>query len=357
MKLAISVPIGAWHPFLPSALESLKAQGDSVRVALLDASGDARVEALADSYDDMIAYRRHGQDGGQSDAILEGWNALDGDWLGWLNADDMLTPDAISHVKRQLNEDPSIDVIYGHSAILDESSAMTGYHFNVEPPGPKLLSAGIISQPSCFFRRESYQKVGGLNPDLHYVMDWDLWIRLYQSGAKFEFIDECLSFVLWAKGTKTASLNRARRAELNNLIAQHAPEANQKPVFRDFIIHAVSDRLYPLSLRRKVQRRLRSVSGAPFGIRGDGLIMQEAAILFAHYGNCQMSAAEIRLDGEEAELGFDCSLGIRKVTKTKKFVRLEFEKPLQVGQICKIVLNNPRQSAVYFQSAHWREEP
>ena len=83
-RFAISVPVGAWHPFLPHVLASLKAQGPDVAVALLDASGDARVKALGDAEAGWLAYRRHGKDKGQSDAILEGWANVDSDWLGWL---------------------------------------------------------------------------------------------------------------------------------------------------------------------------------------------------------------------------------------------------------------------------------
>ena len=71
-SFSISVPIGAWHPLLPDCLESLAIQTPRPNVALLDASGDPRVAQAAERYDDLIVYRRHGPDKGQSDAILEG---------------------------------------------------------------------------------------------------------------------------------------------------------------------------------------------------------------------------------------------------------------------------------------------
>ncbi|MEO1324204.1 MAG: glycosyltransferase, partial [Pseudomonadota bacterium] len=193
MKLAISVPIGAWHKQLPTTISSLILQRADLEIAILDASNDSRVRGLIEQFSTHFAYVRHGPDHGQSDAIIEGWENTKSDWLGWLNADDALLPGAIKKVRNRLQDDPSIDVLYGHSIIRDDDDRFIGYHFNVEPPGPRLLEAGIISQPSCFFRRGAYDRIGGLNRDLHYVMDWDLWIRMYRDNAKFAFINQPLS--------------------------------------------------------------------------------------------------------------------------------------------------------------------
>lgn len=334
-------------------LESLRVQGRTVQVALLDASGDDRVRALAEHHSDWLAHRRHGPDSGQSDAIIEGWRALDGDWLGWLNADDLLMPRAIEQVTEALTADPSIDVIYGHSAILDSDGAMTGYHFNVEPPGPRLLSAGIISQPSCFFRRTSYEKVGGLNADLHFVMDWDLWIRLYESGARFAFIETCLSMVLWGQDTKTSSLRKRRRKELDDLIGRYAPEADQKRVFRDFIIHALSDRVYPKSLRSRLQRKLRSASGAPFGIRGDGALMERASIQYANYNHDPMDSVALEFEGNTNDIDLASNLGIKSLERQNNTIRIQFEQALAPGTTCEVMLNTPSQNETYFKMATW----
>ncbi len=224
LVFSIAMPIGSFHPFLADSLASLLAQKAKLNIAFLDASGDPRVKALADRFDDRLHYRRHGPDGGQSDAILEGWKHAPGDVLGWLNADDILYPDALEKALERFQREPELDVVYGHSAILDEHGRMTGYHWAVEPPGPRLLEAGIVSQPSCFFRRDAYERAGGLNADLHYTMDWDLWIRLYKSGAKFGFTDDVMSMVLWGDDTKTSSFNIERRRELRAIARRKESE-------------------------------------------------------------------------------------------------------------------------------------
>ena len=122
MRYSISVPIGAWNDLLPATLKSLLCQSEPVQIALLDASNDPRVESIADEYDHLLAYRRHGPDLGQSDAIIEGWQNTDGEILGWLNADDSLFPHAMQIASERFSSNPSLDLVYGHSTIIDSNN-------------------------------------------------------------------------------------------------------------------------------------------------------------------------------------------------------------------------------------------
>jgi len=295
LSFSVSVPVGAWHPFLRDCLSSLAAQKGPKQIALLDASGDRRVKQIADEFDALFAYRRHGPDGGQSAAILEGWAKTDGDILAWLNADDILFPGAFEAARAAL-EDGAHDVVYGHSTILDDDKRTTGYHWAVEEPGPRLLEGGIISQPSCFFRRSAYDKSGGLNADLHYTMDWDLWIRLYKSGAKFSFIDKTLSMVLWAEGTKTSSFNKTRRDELSAIIQQHAPPQSTKKIMRSFAIQNIVERLRPARLKTLVTRSLIRGRRKIYGISGDGRIHDGARLAMTHYEKDPKTSVLIRAE-------------------------------------------------------------
>tara|TARA_R110000868_G_scaffold125913_5_gene332281 strand:+ start:2219 stop:3289 length:1071 start_codon:yes stop_codon:yes gene_type:complete len=353
-QFAFSVPVGAWHPFLAASLASLRAQGAGVSVALLDASGDPRVRALADQHDDWLAYRRHGPDGGQSDAIIEGWQNVSGDWLGWLNADDILMPGALDKVLARLAQDPSLDVIYGHSSIIDETGAMTGYHFNVEPPGPRLLQAGIISQPSCFFRRSACEGVGGVNPDLHYTMDWDLWIRMYEAGAKFAFLDAPLSMVLWAEDTKTASLNRRRRSELQDIINRHAPSEVRSGTFRAFIVHAAADRMWPPSLRDKLRRRLRRSGPSVFGLRADGLVQPGTTLFLAHYDEAPKTGLRLEFDRSPAGIDVSGTHGFAALETSGSAVEIRFSQKLPAGETLAVNLAPASGHEVHFLLAAWQ---
>lgn len=353
-EFAFSVPIGSWHPFLPASLASLKAQGAGVAVALLDASGDPRVRVLADEHDDWLSYRRHGPDGGQSDAIIEGWKNVPGDWLGWLNADDILMPGALDRVRARLAEAPDLDVIYGHSSIIDETGAMTGYHFNVEPPGPRLLQAGIISQPSCLFRRAACEGAGGVNPDLHYTMDWDLWIRMYESDAKFDFIDAAMSMVLWGDDTKTASLNKSRRSELQDIIHRHAPPEARKGTFRAFVVHAAADRVWPAGLRERVRRRLRRGGPSVFGIRADGLVQPGAQLFLAHYDPAPKTRLVLEFDSDPGGLVVRGDALSGQIGRSGKTLDVRLSPAVAAGETLALQLSPEPNATVRFLRASWQ---
>lgn len=298
ITFAVSIPVGAYHPFLPFCLKSLLAQSAPVRIALLDASGDPRVKALADRYDDAITYRRHGPDEGQSAAIIEGWQSVEGEVLAWLNADDILFPHAFE-TATSIFEDGA-DLVCAHSVITNEAGATTGFHWGVEEPGPNLLKSNVISQPSCFFRRESCERIGGLDRDLHYTMDWDLWIRLYTNQAKIHFLDETFSQVMWGRQTKTASFNQRRRDEIQEILSKYAPAEDRARSLNAFSRESRIDRL-PLAYVRTIAGRFLA-RGRPVvrGFSGIGEISTGAEIPLVHYHDHTTRGIKVSLSNVSA---------------------------------------------------------
>lgn len=217
-----ALPIGAWHPLLPRSLASLVDQGERLEIALLDASGDPRVAAAANASKLDFAYRRVGPDQGQAAAIVEGWKNIGGDVIFWLNADDQLRSGALKTAADAFEVLTNIDVFYGGAEFVDTEGSYLGPHNQVNEVSELLLRSNIIAQPSCFVRRAAVEAVGGLDPNLHFVMDWDLWIRLYRAGAAFERVEDILSSVFIGSGTKTAQVSRRRLAETFALVRRNA---------------------------------------------------------------------------------------------------------------------------------------
>jgi hypothetical protein len=67
-------------------------------------------------------------------------------------------------------------------------------------------------------RRAAVERVGGLDPRLHYVMDWDLWLRLERAGCVFHFLEAPLAAVRVHEGTKTLSGAAERYSEIRALL-------------------------------------------------------------------------------------------------------------------------------------------
>ena len=214
LTFSIALPVLGQEEFLPTALRSLRAQEAPFRLSVLDATPGLRVQAVLEEFQDMIAYRRHGADRGQSAAIQEGWDKTDGEILAWLCADDYYFPDALQRVREAFAGDVSLDVVWGDSIFVDAQDRFLMYFPGGTDDLRVLACHDCIPQPSCFIRRRAVERVGGLNQALHYTMDWDLWSRVYETGGKFLYLKRPLSVTRIHGGMKTLNRSRQRYAEI-----------------------------------------------------------------------------------------------------------------------------------------------
>ncbi len=347
-RFAISVPIGAWHPLLPDCIESLCAQGNAVEIAALDASGDRRVAETLDRFHDRFVYRRTGADAGQSDAIIEGWANTSAPFLGWLNADDALYPHALETVAKRLKAAPDVDVLYGDSTIIDDEAAYRGFHWAVKPPGERLLRDCIISQPSCFFRRAAVEDIGGLNRDLHYTMDWDLWVRLWRAGARFDFVDEVLSRVLWSRDAKTGGFNKARRAELERIIGANRGFVEKTKSRVGFALHHVLEYGVPASLSDRIRRRKAGRGRIIGGIDRAGRVHDCARLPLVHYGESPVRSFELFVsDGAAGSV----SVGGATMPLAGGKNVVQIDRPIIKGDVATVTITPT--SPTYLVSAAW----
>jgi glycosyltransferase involved in cell wall biosynthesis len=215
LTFAIVIPNYNQSHFLPWALESLRHQSVPLNVALMDGGSTDNFEEVAKRFSDDITCLKSGPDGGQSAAIKEGKTLLSGDIVAWINADDYYFPGALEKVAAAFEKDPSLDVVYGNAIHVDSDGIFQSYFFPIQEfDGRDLIRSCFICQPACFVRRKAYEKIGGINPNLKYTMDWDLWHRLSLSGAKFKYIRELLAAVRYYHGTKTMSGDGQRYKEI-----------------------------------------------------------------------------------------------------------------------------------------------
>ena len=218
---AIAVPVRKQAEFIGTAMESLRHQKVPVAIGVMDATPDDSVAAVLAPYRQQLAYHRHSKagDNGQSAAINEGLRNVDGNICGWLNADDLLMPNALEHVAAAFAGDPALDVVYGHSLILNKEGGFEGYFPGLMQRPQELFAGNPLAQPACFFSRRLISRLGGVNESLHYVMDWDLWQRAAKAGVKFKRLEQPLACMRLYPDTKTASMSKRRYAEMAQLLA------------------------------------------------------------------------------------------------------------------------------------------
>lgn len=157
-------------------------------------------------------------DGGQADALNRGFRYSDGSILGWVNSDDVLLPGALETVVEVFEGNPSVEVVYGDAFFINETGIIQGKYPTSEFNEKLLLNKCILSQPSVFYRRSIYNKVGGLRNDLHYCLDYNLWLKFYQAGANFCYINKPLSATRIYGATKGATAGRKYVDEIRSML-------------------------------------------------------------------------------------------------------------------------------------------
>jgi glycosyltransferase involved in cell wall biosynthesis len=253
--------------FIADAIDSVLDQDyPRIEYRVIDGgSTDSTLEVLR-GYGDRISWTSE-PDKGQADAIRRGFLAASGEYVAWLNSDDRYAPGAIGAAVAELARDPSAALVYGRAEFIDRAGTVTGPCLQIEPWSLERLIrvTDFVSQPATLFRREAYLAVGGLDPALHYVMDYDLWIRL---GSKYpvRFLPRVLAQARVHGGTKTSTGGLARLEEMERMIRRNG------------------GRGLPKHFRPEMSRELRAALAVAVGERRFGRAAQLAVRI------CQYSA-------------------------------------------------------------------
>ena len=186
------IPVKGDRPFFGEAIDSLKAQGlgDNLEIIVQDADVEP--------------------DAGQSDALNKGFAKAKGEWLFWLNADDVLLPGALKRVLDRINRIDRIDWIAGNVVYMDGAGCAKWCAWD---RGWKLSYVGLPVQvygPSSFFRRELFEKSGGFDVSLNYVMDVDLWCKFRKMGYWYKKIPDFVWGFRLHDGSKTSCAQEGR---------------------------------------------------------------------------------------------------------------------------------------------------
>jgi glycosyltransferase involved in cell wall biosynthesis len=138
-------------------------------------SSDGTVDILKQS--DGIKWLSE-PDAGLSDAVNKGIERAKGEWIIWLNSDDLLAEDACKIFLQHKQRHPDIRIFAGDLIYLrqdgTEEQRVRGWDYNLK----ELLGNRTgMNQPSTFVHREVYERIGLLEVSNRYAMDYEWLVR------------------------------------------------------------------------------------------------------------------------------------------------------------------------------------
>lgn len=221
-RVSIVTPSYNAAPYLRAAIESVLAQDyPEIEYLVMDGGSDDGTVELLKSYGGKFRWVSE-RDAGQSDAIARGFEMTGGAIIGWLNADDLLKPGAVTAAVEAFQARPEAAVVYGDADFIDCEGRFIAPCSVVEPYSrQRLLYYGdYLIQPASFFTREAYQAVGGLDRSLHWAMDWDLWLKLAERYP-FVYLPREMASYRWLGSNKSAEGGFDRLKEVERVARRH----------------------------------------------------------------------------------------------------------------------------------------
>lgn len=182
-KVSIVTPSFNQVRFIESTLKSVIDQGyPNLEYIIIDGgSTDGSVDII-ERYAAIYPFIRwvSEKDSGQSNAINKGLKMTTGDIVAWINSDDVYDLNAISSAVKCFQENPEVSMVYGDANVVDENGKFVSKFAATEEFNLwRLIHIwDYIMQPTVFWKREIFPKVGFLDESLNWTMDWDFWIRV-----------------------------------------------------------------------------------------------------------------------------------------------------------------------------------
>ena len=218
-KALVSVIMPAYKmgQFIGEALDSVGARTyPHWEVIVLDDAGPedgmrAAVEAFAAKHADRrVEYIRHETNQGVSAARNTAMSAAEGSVLAFLDPDDHWSPVHLMDGMRMLEGKKDVGVWCSTVEAYRHDSTYRGVwrfpQWRIASFPASLACDNFIQPSAVLLRRETLELVGGFTtkPELQHVEDHDLWIRLAQAGARFEFSNRPTCFYRLHEGSAMA---------------------------------------------------------------------------------------------------------------------------------------------------------
>lgn len=190
-----------------------------------DGSTDGTASRLAKLGEPRLRVCRFETSRGQAEARNAGISEARGHWVAFLDDDDVWSP---RKLRTQLDRAVEVDAsfVYSSVVILSERGRVKG----VEPAPDSdeisqlllrrnVLSAGSSTVLAC---TEIVRRVGGFDPRLNELADWDLWLRLSSMAKAVACPEVLVGYVVHPENRRMVEDSDVE-SEFEYLAAKHGP--------------------------------------------------------------------------------------------------------------------------------------
>jgi glycosyltransferase involved in cell wall biosynthesis len=255
--ISVVTPSFNQGPFLEKTIRSvLDQEYPRLQYVVQDGGSTDETADVLDRYRARLHHYETRKDNGQSHAINLGFAHTSGDVMAYLNSDDLFLPGALHAVAKYFEDHPDVDVVYGHRVVIDQFGDERGRWVLPPHDAEALKWADYVPQETMFWRRRVWDKVGGIDENFRFAMDWDLLLRFQDAGAKVRRLGRFLGAFRVHEASKTVTVVNSTGVEEMAKLRRRAHGRDVTPVeikhaLRGYFWrHVLCNRLYRLGLFR-----------------------------------------------------------------------------------------------------------
>jgi len=159
---------------ISNTIESIiKQKYKNIEFIIIDGKSEDKTLNIIENYKEQISKIVSEKDAGIYDAFNKGLKIAKGDLIGFVNSDDVLTPDALEILVKYYNNYPEKDFFFG--AVKKHWGVLHGYS-----PWKIHFTWGFYSSHSTGFyvKKEAAKIVGPYNTKYKYSADYDYFYRM-----------------------------------------------------------------------------------------------------------------------------------------------------------------------------------
>jgi len=261
-KISVVTPSFNQGKYIKDCIESVLNQDyENIEHIIIDGGSDDSTVEILESYEHLKWISE--KDNGPVDAINKGFKMASGSILVWLNSDDYFENNILTRIAAEFNNS-ECDIVIGNMCCVNETKKKlyrTNYLSFYTPQHLIKIDSDIITQPSTFFSREIFEKVGGFDETLRLVWDYDLFVKMLLLSNPI-LIDATFSYQRIYDNTLSRGFARSQAIEIFRVARKYGAALTDpivKKIFKRFLFPStVKSNASPLvNFVRRIKRYLR----------------------------------------------------------------------------------------------------
>jgi glycosyltransferase involved in cell wall biosynthesis len=207
--ISVIIPVYNGEKTIQATIESVLNQtiANFELLIINDGSQDKTLEVVERIQDSRIKIFSY-PNAGQSTSRNRGIKLAACEYVSFIDADDLWTPNKLESQLKALKENPQAAVAYSWTDWIDESGKLLGKgSYNTEQGevfAQLLLNDFVANGSNVLIRRDALNEVGNFDPTVTPAEDWDLWLRL---ASRYQFVAVQSPEVLYRISPNSASFN------------------------------------------------------------------------------------------------------------------------------------------------------